>query len=181
MPRVEGERVVLREFRQEDVPVIHGWVNDRAIVHYLAWAVFPQTQRETERFVEAQMTDADPQNRAFVIALRKSEECIGTIGCHNIDWRSRSAELGVVIGRREYVGKGFGTEATRLLLGFCFDELNLHRVFLRVFDFNQRAIRSYLKCGFREEGRLRQAFFRDGRYHDIVLMGLLEDEFRSRT
>lgn len=180
MPRLEGERVALREFRQEDVAILHGWVNDREVVRYLSWAVFPQTLRDTESFVEAQMRGADPLNRAFVIALREPEElCIGTLGCHNIDWRSRNAELGIVVGRREYLGKGYGAEAMRLLLGFCFDELNLHRVFLRVFDFNQRAIGSYLKCGFLEEGRLRQAFFRDGQYHDVVVMGLLAQEFQA--
>jgi RimJ/RimL family protein N-acetyltransferase len=180
MPCLEGERVILREFRQEDIPLIHAWVNDREVVRYLSWAVFPQTARETESFVEAQMRQADPLNRAFVIALREPEGlCIGTIGCHKIDWRNRNAELGIVVGRKEYQSKGYGTEATWLLLGFCFDELNLHRVYLQVFDFNQRAVRSYLKCGFVEEGRLRQAFFRDGHYHDIVVMGLLAAEFQA--
>lgn len=180
MPTLEGERVVLREFRQEDIPIIHSWVNDREVVRYLSWAVFPQTLRETEGFVDAQMRQADPLNRAFVIALREPEGLsIGTIGCHNIDWRSRNAELGIVVGGKEYQGRGYGTEATRLLLEFCFDELNLHRIYLRVFDFNQSALKSYLKCGFVEEGRLRQAFFRDGQYHDILLMGLLAEDFQA--
>ena len=181
MARVEGAGVVLREFRREDVPVIHEWVNDTEIVRFLSWSIFPQTLKETERFVEAQLEGTDPLTRAFVIALREGDRCIGTLGCHNIDWRSRVAEMGIVIGRRELLGKGHGTEATRLFLRFCFRELNLHRVFLRVFDFNERAIRSYLKCGFVEEGRLREAFFRNGEYHDVIVMGVLEDEFRAQS
>jgi RimJ/RimL family protein N-acetyltransferase len=181
MPRIESERVVLREFRLEDIPVIHAWTNDREIVRFLGWAVFPQTQRETERFVETQISGEDPMNRAFVISLREADLCIGTAGVINVDWRNRSGELGIVIGNPSYLGKGYGKESVDLLLGFSFNELNLHRVGLQVFDFNQRAIHSYLKSGFVEEGRLREAFFREGDYHDIVLMGITEEEFRLRS
>lgn len=180
MPHIEGPRVSLREFRRDDIPVIHSWVNDPEILRFLSWGIFPQTQKETERFVEAQMSGEDPSSRVLVISLRKDNTCIGTTGCHNIDWRNRSAELGIVIGKPEYLGKGYGTEATDLLLDFSFNELNLHRVYLHVFDFNRRAVRSYQKCGFVEEGRLRDAFFREGHYHDIMVMGILEEEHRAR-
>ncbi len=180
MPQIDGHQVALRKFRRDDIPVIHGWVNDPKIIRFLSWGIFPQTLRETERFVEAQMSGQDPLNRALIISLREGEQCIGTTGCHNIDWRNRSAELGIVIGKPEYLGKGYGTEATELVLGFSFNELNLHRVYLHVFDFNLRAIGSYRKCGFVEEGRLRDAFSRAGNYHDIVVMGILEEEYRAR-
>ncbi len=140
----------------------------------------PKTLRETETYVEVQMARADPLNRAFVITLRADASSIGVTGCHNIDWPNRAAEIGIYIGEPEKLGKGYGTEAMELLLAFCFNELNLHRVFLRVFDFNGRAIESYRKCGFKEEGRLREAFFREGHYHDIVVMSILEEEFRAR-
>jgi RimJ/RimL family protein N-acetyltransferase len=180
MPQINGQRVALREFRLEDIPVIQAWVNDPEIIRFLSWGIFPQTLRETERFVEAQMSGEDPMNRALVISLYEDEQCIGTTGCHNIDWRSRSAEFGIVIGKLDYLGKGYGTEATELVLDFSFNELNLHRVYLHVFDFNLRAIGAYQKCGFVEEGRLRDAFFREGNYHDIVVMGILEEEHRAR-
>lgn len=181
MPRIEGENVVLREFRREDVPVIHAWVNDPQIVRFLSWAVFPQTLRETERFVETQLSGEDPMSRAFVIALRDADQCIGTTGLIPIDWRNRCGELGIVIGNRDYLGRGYGGHSVDLLLGFAFNELNLHRIGLQVFAFNERAIRSYRKSGLVEEGRLREAFYREGNYHDIVLMGITEEEFRLRS
>ena len=181
MPRIKGERVVLREFRREDIPEIHAWANDPETVRFLSWAVFPQTLRETERFVETQMTGEDPLNRGFVIGVIDGDPCIGSTGLHKIDWRNRCAELGIVIGKRDYLGKGYGKEAVDLLLGFGFNELNLHRIGLQVFDFNERAIRSYRKSGLVEEGRLREAFYREGAYHDIVFMGLTEEEFRLRS
>ena len=181
IPRLEGERVSLREFRREDIPEIHAWTNDSEIVRFLSWAIFPQTLRETERFVDAQMSGADPMNRGFIIALLDDDSCIGSSGVTNIDWRNRSGELGIVIGKRDYLGKGYGREAVDLLVRFAFNELNLHRVGLQVFDFNERAIRSYRKSGLVEEGRLREAFYREGTYHDIVLMGITEGEFRLRS
>ena len=181
MPRLQSERVILREFRREDIPAIHAWTNDREIVRFLSWAVFPQTLRETERFVEQQMSGEDPMNRGFVIGLHEGDPCIGTTGLIPIDWRNRSAELGIVIGKHEYLGKGYGREAVDLLLGFGFNELNLHRIGLQVFDFNERAIRAYRKSGLVEEGRLREAFYREGSYHDILIMGITEEEFRLRS
>jgi RimJ/RimL family protein N-acetyltransferase len=82
-----------------------------------------------------------------------------------------------VLGEKAYWGQGFGTDATRTALAFAFGELNLHRVELEVFDFNPRAMRCYEKAGFRYEGIRRQAFFRNGRYHDIHLMAILDSEF----
>ena len=77
-------------------------------------------------------------------------------------------------------GKGYGTEATRTILSFAFNELNLHRVELEVYDFNARAIRTYEKAGFRHEGTRRKALFRDGSYHDVHVMGILREEFMNQ-
>jgi RimJ/RimL family protein N-acetyltransferase len=116
-------------------------------------------------------------NRAFIIHLRESETPIGTTGCYNIDWGHRSGEIGIVIGEKRYRRQGYGTESMKLMLAFGFRELALHRLYLRVFDFNEGALKSYRKCGLVEEGRLREAYYRDGRFHDIVIMSMLSDEF----
>ncbi len=180
MPLLEGKRIALRDFLIEDNQSIYSWLQRPEITRYLMADFLPKTSRETETYVEAQMARNDPLNRAFVITLRADASCIGVTGCHNISWPNRAGEIGIFIGEPEQLGKGYGTEAMELLLAFCFKELNLHRVFLRVFDFNRRAIDSYRKCGFKEEGRLREALYRQGDYHDVVVMSLLEEEFRAR-
>lgn len=86
---------------------------------------------------------------------------------------------GIVIGEKEYWNRGYGSDALRTLLRFAFEELNLHRVFLHVFDFNERAIRCYEKVGFRHEGRLRQARFTEGRYVDELVMAVLREEWEE--
>ena len=97
----------------------------------------------------------------------------------NVSERNHNAELGIVIGEKEYWSQGYGTDAIKTLLRYCFDELNYHKVYLRVYDFNTRGIRCYEKCGFRIEGRLRQHMFRHGAWHDEIVMGVLRDEFAA--
>jgi RimJ/RimL family protein N-acetyltransferase len=101
---------------------------------------------------------------------------IGSCGFFNLDQHNRSSEFGIMIGDKDYWDQGYGTEAVRLLCQHGFKTLNLHRIYLRVFETNPRAIRAYEKCGFIHEGRQRQAEFRDGKYIDVIVMSLLSTE-----
>jgi RimJ/RimL family protein N-acetyltransferase len=105
---------------------------------------------------------------------------VGNCSFHVQDWRVRSAELGIFIGDKAYWGKGYGSEVMRLLLAHGFGILNLNRIYLRVYENNQRAIRAYEKAGFVHEGRMRQAEFRNGGYEDILLMSVLRSEWLGR-
>lgn len=98
-----------------------------------------------------------------------------------INYRNRSTECIIEIGVKEMQGKGVGTAALSLLLDFAFNELNLHRVSLKVLSFNERAIRLYEKLGFVREGAVRQDFYRAGAWHDIILMGMLKDEYQAKA
>jgi RimJ/RimL family protein N-acetyltransferase len=88
--------------------------------------------------------------------------------------------LGIVIGDKNYWGQGYGTDAVRAVLRWAFDYLNLNRVWLTVYDYNERAFRCYAKCGFRHEGTMRQAKYADGEHHDELMMGILRDEFQQQ-
>jgi RimJ/RimL family protein N-acetyltransferase len=96
-----------------------------------------------------------------------------------VDWTSRNAMLGIVIGEREYWSKGYGTDAMNLLTQYAFTELNLHRVTLGVLAYNKRAVRCYEKAGFKVEGSLRGEIFREGQRTDGVYMGILRSEWES--
>ena len=119
------------------------------------------------------------ERRAFTFAIEETsaQKLIGGTGLFSFDWTSRSAEVGISIYNPEYWGKGYGTESLNLILGFAFNELNLNRVGLEVFDFNKRAHQCYLKAGFQEMGRKRKARFINGQYHDSLLMDLLKSEW----
>jgi RimJ/RimL family protein N-acetyltransferase len=177
---LRGRKVVLREFRKEDAGRIQEWIGNENITKYLGFLMFPQTLEETEAYVERQLhKERVPSSGEFVIALADDPqlEYIGAVGLHKIDWRNRNCELGIVIGREEMLGQGLGAEAIDLILVFAFDFLNMHKVNLTVFEYNERAHHCYLKCGFKDEGRVRQQRYYDGRYWDMIFMGITRDEY----
>lgn len=179
MPHLYGDRIMLREYRREDLPWIRLWVNNPDIVGNLSDIfLYPHTQESTEAFVD-RMLEGDPNSRGFVICEQGSEQYIGNVNLDSIDWKNRVGTIGIVIGSPEHLGLGIGTEAMKLLIDFSFRELNLNRLQLEVYDFNERAYRSYVKCGFVEEGRLRQRLYRNGKYIDVIQMGLLRAEWEA--
>jgi RimJ/RimL family protein N-acetyltransferase len=113
----------------------------------------------------------------FAIRTLEDDRLLGDITLSVINWGSREAFTGISIGAREFWGKGYGTDAMQVLLRYGFLELNLWRISLNVFEFNQRAMRSYEKAGFRPEGCLRQAIQREGRRWDIMYLGILREEW----
>jgi RimJ/RimL family protein N-acetyltransferase len=110
-----------------------------------------------------------------------TDTVIGSAGLKDIDNLHRTCLISVFIGEKELWGQGYGAEAMRLLLGYAFDHLNLHSVRLTVFAFNSRAIALYRRLGFKEAGRWRDGLRREGRFHDVILMDILENEFRAAS
>lgn len=173
---IYGERVRLRAIEREDIPTFVRWFNDPEVRHFLLMYE-PMSKAKEEQWFEERLKAKDD----FLFAIEAHTEHgwvhIGNLGLHNVDWKNRSATFGIVLGEKAYWGQGYGTDATRTMLGFAFRELNLHRVTLDVHDYNPRAMRCYEKAGFRHEGTKREALFRDGRYHDVHIMSVLQHEF----
>jgi diamine N-acetyltransferase len=173
-----GDKVRLRRPERADLPRFAAWLNDPEVRRHLA-LIFPLSLRHEEQWLEDQLRK-EPALQAFVIEAPGAEiadaSAVGVIGFHAVDWVSRAGELGLVIGEKAVWNRGLGTDAVRTLARWGFHELNLNRVFLRVFADNAPAIRCYEKVGFQHEGRLRQDRYQDGRYLDTLLMGLLRGE-----
>ncbi len=173
-----GERVRLRGIEREDLPTFVRWFNDPEVRQYLMMYE-PMSMAKEERWFEEMLERKNDFVFAIEAQIGEQWVFIGNVGLHRIDWKNRTAMFGIALGEKAYWGQGFGTDATRTMLRFAFEELNLHRVELEVFDFNPRAMRSYEKAGFRHEGTRRQALFRHGRYHDVHLMSILQSEYVS--
>lgn len=173
-----GKKVRLRPIEREDLPRFVAWFSDPEVRRHLA-VYLPFSLAEEERWFEDHIRQTQ-QQRSVVLAIDTLEGIhIGNGGLHAINWKDRSAELGIIIGERGFWDQGYGTDAVRTLLGIAFRQMNLHRVYLRVDDDNTRGIRCYEKAGLRHEGTLRQASYRDGVYHDQLMMSMIAPEFND--
>lgn len=133
----------------------------------------------TPAYVKRKLEEDLIERPRFAIRTLTDDRLIGLIGLYTIFQAQREAFMGIQIGERDFWGKGYGTDALRVLLRYAFDELNLLRVSLSVLEGNERAVRSYEKCGFCLEGRERHAWAYDGRRWDEIYMGLLREEWQA--
>ncbi len=171
-----GERIYLRPFEASDIPLVRRWANDPETRAQTS-EVFPSSLKSTEEYFERLRTD--PYRVWFTVALKESGRPIGQVGILRIYHPWRTADLTMIIGETELQGKGYGREAMELALDYAFGALGLHRIAIAVVGFNERAIRFYEKLGFRREGVQRDGYFHGHRWHDFVMMSLLEHEFRA--
>jgi [ribosomal protein S5]-alanine N-acetyltransferase len=173
-PFLVGDNLYLRPLDRGDAPAFVTWLNDPDLTRFLL-AYRPMTLRAEEEFIDSL---ARGERITLGIALRDSDRLIGGAGLHDIDSRCRRATFGILIGPPEERGKGYGTEVTRLMVGYAFETLNLNRVTLQVYEYNPRGLRTYEKVGFRREGVLRQDTYREGRYWDTIVMGILREDWK---
>jgi len=172
----ESSRVRLRKMTKEDTELYHQWRNDVEVMHFTNPSLDVYPIDETKEFVDHVILGTNAA-KSYIMVEKGNEIPIGIVALINIDYKNRNAECIIDIGEKEYWGKGFGSEGLKLLLDYVFYEMNLHRVSLKVFSFNDRALRLYTKIGFQQEGSSRQSLFRDGEWHDIIHMGLLQNEY----
>ncbi|MDO8615174.1 MAG: GNAT family protein [Dehalococcoidia bacterium] len=171
-----GEKVRLRPFSDDDVPLLHKWFNDPEVLqwHHLSEDP-PQVMRSLRAHRERwERIRDDPGHVSWVIET-KGGTPIGEIGLLNIHPHGR-AELGISIGEKDCWSRGYGADAIRALLRHAFGELGLRRVHLIADEDNARAIRCYEKCGFVREGLLRGHRLRHGKPLNMVIMGALAED-----
>jgi RimJ/RimL family protein N-acetyltransferase len=169
--------VLLRAVSKADIKIYWRFRNDVEIA--LLADPLPPRPRSLEE-LEADYDDLQrhPSGNPW-FAIEADGKFIGQCILHNFDRTALTCELGITIGEREYWGRGYGREVVGLLLDYAFRILNMHRVWLTTNASNERAIRSYLACGFREEGRLREHYWIGGAYEDAVHMGVLRSEWEQ--
>jgi ribosomal-protein-alanine N-acetyltransferase len=181
-PYLIGNKIYLRPLEKEDAVSLSTWMNDPEVTRTLN-AYRPFSLRDEEEFI-AKSTQGE-HDLALGIALKSNDQLIGTCGLHRIDVKNRHASFGISIGDKAEWSKGYGTEATALMVRLGFETLNLNRIWLYVFEYNQRGIHTYEKVGFQQEGILRQDSYHEARYWNTILMAILREEWvkerRSET
>jgi RimJ/RimL family protein N-acetyltransferase len=175
---ISGNLVVLRRHRGENLKAFLRWYSDPEVARLTRYQSGPLSHDEIQRFFYGRIMGTD--FLAMAIHVRETDRLIGTCAFSQLDGDNGSTLFHITIGERDCWGQGYGSEATNLMLAHAFRQLALHRVALTVFEFNPRAIRAYKKCGFVEEGRARDAIFRDGRFWDEIHMSVLDHEWEVR-
>ena len=177
---IVGDQVRLRAIDKDDLPFFVKWLNDPEILRGLS-LYMPLSLTEEQEWFE-NMLKREPYERPMAIEIQPGPNrdewiFVGNAILFGFDWQSRVAEIGIHTGVKEYWDKGFGTRIIKLLCKHGFETLNLNRLWLRVFETNQRAIRAYEKAGFTIEGRYRQGQFLEGKYVDVIIMSVLLSEW----
>ena len=175
---LKGSSVLLRPIKRSDISYFLKWFNDPELVQYIGMYL-PMTEMAEEKYIEELGTTRARSHAQFVIEVKAgaSTKPIGTCGLDGINSKDNHATFGIVIGEKDYWSKSYGMEAARLLIDYGFQQLNLNRISSTALAFNERSTKLHKKLGFREEGCLRQAMFKNGQYHDLVQFGLLRQEW----
>ncbi len=172
-----GKRIYFRALEKSDADTIVAWRNDPK-----AWRTLgkmnPLNRTREEEYIDALYKPGG--DTVLGVSLIEGDRFIGMCGLHRSDPIARSATFGILIGDEKDRGQGYGIEATELMVKYGFEELNLNRIELCVFADHAKGVHVYTQAGFVQEGVLREAYFRNGKYHDVIHMAILRREWSSK-
>jgi RimJ/RimL family protein N-acetyltransferase len=184
-PFLIGEKIYLRQIVREDAENYYQWLNGQETTKYMQRGIFPTNAEDCRRYIESMQN-----NGSLHLAIVRKDKEIKTnlpteYGCHignitllNIHQIFRSAEISIIIGDKQCRGNGYGTEAIRLLVDHAFIRMNLNRLQAGAAIENVGCIRAFEKAGFQREGISRQAYYCEGEYQDVAVMGLTKEDWR---
>ena len=171
-PFMEGERLALRPLLPDDVGEEYSrWMNDPEVTEFLESRFWPASPEQLRAYV-AQMTK-NPQVVFFAVIEKETGKHVGNVKLGPIDWIHRFGDMGILIGDKSKWGKGYATETILLMTRYAFEKLNLHKVTASCYGNNLGSIRAFQKAGYEEEGRRKSQCFSQGRYVDLVCLGMI--------
>jgi diamine N-acetyltransferase len=170
--------ITLREITREDIPTINRWRQDPVVADGVgAPRRFVGLDADL-KWYEDYLTRRATEVRC-VVSMVESGQLVGMVSLTRIDYVHRNAEFNAMVGEREARNEGVGTEATRAMVRHGLFDLNLHRIYVSILRDNVGSLRMCEKAGFREEGTIREGAYKNGRYHDLILMGVLKSEWQA--
>ena len=177
-PILNGARVVLRPITKDDAPAMFASLSDEESMRLTG-----SQEHFTFEQVEQHCLKVEHANDRvdFAITLKNDPTYFGEVVLNEIDWENGSANFRIALAEQKFFGKGYGTEATHLVVDYGIYTLNLRRIELEVYDFNPRAQHVYEKIGFVREGVRRDVLLWDGVYHSAIMMSILAPEYKTRS
>ncbi len=174
---IKGKKVLLRAIEEDDLQLLHKWANDPDIWYLLGGWHFPSSMDYMKRYFHNLKNDQ--LNQRFAIEA-PDIGFIGTANLVDIDWKNNHAFHGMMLGDKDIRGKGFGTDSIMAIMRYAFEELHLERLDGSMIEYNQISLNVYCKkCGWKEEGRQRNWYFRKNRYWDKIIVGVTRDDYFS--
>ena len=170
--KINGEKCYLSPINPDDVALYTKWLNDPEIIEYLTLRT-----KMISLHSEREQLEKMSHEHNYGVIVKEDNKLIGNCGFVELDYINRNCEVGIFIGDKEYLGKGYGTESLKLLISYGINYLNLNNFLLRVFSNNERAIKSYNKIGFKKIGIRRKSIIANRKEYDMVFMDLLSEEF----
>jgi len=176
IPFITGRNVFLRGITKKDVNKDYlSWINDYDVVKNMTTGLFPTSQEDILEYVDR--INKSNSEVIFAIVHKKEEKHIGNIKLGEINWIHRHAYIGIMIGNKDFLGKRLGTEACELILWYAFNRLNLHKVSATLSENNIASKKMFQKLGLNVEGRRIKQSFQEGKYYDVIIMGILEEDY----
>ena len=170
---------LLRELERGDLPEVNRWRRDPALIGRLTAPYRYINAEVDEHWFDHYMQNRSQAIRCAVVEAERPHQILGLVSLTNIDWVHRTAYFGIMIGREENRGKGLGSFAVEAILRHAFGDMNLNRVELTVLEDNLPAQKLYAGAGFVQEGRFRQAVFKEGQYRDLLFMAILREDWEA--
>jgi len=173
---VISERLYFRPLEKEDLDGPYGdWVNDTDVNHYLETGYFPVNQHDLGKYYQENIESQ--KNILFAICLKDSDRHIGNLRLSIFSWITRKCCRGIMLGDKRVWAKGYALEVINLLSKYVFETLNLNKIYSVTVADNAGIIKVNERAGYKQEGRLRQEFYRDGHYYDMIYWGLLKEDW----
>jgi ribosomal-protein-alanine N-acetyltransferase len=170
---IKGTGIYFRELQEIDLDGNwYKWFNDPEITFFQNKGIFPNTKEKQRQYYDFQLNSHN--DVVFAIIEEASEKHIGNVGLHHINWVSRSAELGIVLGEKNIWGKGYGKQSWQLITEYGFQVLNLHRIFAQIIEGNISSCKSAEAAGFKREGLIRDFIFKNGKYLNMIYYNSLK-------
>lgn len=173
---IRGRHVTLRAIEREDLELLRAMFNDEAIEQLVVGWAFPLARQQQEDWYDQNIGNTSSLR---LIIETDAGDAVGVIMLKDIDWKNRRATHGIKLARASDRARGIGTDALRAIMRYAFNELQLHRLDSVILEGNEPSYHLHCaKCGWTPEGRQRQAIYKNGRYHDLLLIGILADDYR---
>lgn len=174
---VEGKNVVLKAIEEEDLFLLGEWANNPEIQYWLGGWHFPTSMNDQKKWFAGLSVSSNHQRFAIVT---EDLGLIGTANLVDIDWKNGNAFHGMLLGDKDIRGKGYGVDTVMAIMKYAFEELGLNRLDGSMIEYNEASLKMYIqKCGWKEEGRQRNWYFRKNQYWDKIIVGITKEDYNE--